>query len=324
MTARLHIAVDTTNLKGDWRGITRYVRAVFPRLSAREDVRLTMVNPGWFGYRVPRGADVVWHPANGTFFDSRAPSVVTIHDAVPFRFAADDEKKRANEQGPFLRSAAQAAAIIVDSQFTASEVTAFLGIEPARQNVISLGVTAPFTAGGRRGALPDGRPYLLHVGAHDPRKNVPTLIAAWQAAFPAAEVALAFTRKPDVLPPGAVVLDAPSDERLAEFYRGALMVAVPSLDEGFGLPLLEALGCGCAAIASRVAALPEVAAARRARGWTIRATSRLGATRCACWPRTNRCGVSSRAWRSNGPRCSRGIAARRKRSTCCGAAALQR
>jgi len=87
---RLHVAVDTTNLKGDWRGITRYVRALFPRLSARDDVRLTMVNPGWFGYRVPRSADVVWHPANGTFFDSRAPSVVTIHDAVPFRFAADD------------------------------------------------------------------------------------------------------------------------------------------------------------------------------------------------------------------------------------------
>ena len=84
MTARLHIAVDMTNLKGDWRGITRYVRAVLPRLSARDDVRLTKVNPGWFGYRVPRSADVVWHPANGTFFASRAPSVVTIHDAVPF------------------------------------------------------------------------------------------------------------------------------------------------------------------------------------------------------------------------------------------------
>jgi alpha-1,3-rhamnosyl/mannosyltransferase len=258
MTARLHIAVDMTNLKGDWRGITRYVRAVFPRLSARDDVRLTKVNPGWFGYRVPRSADVVWHPANGTFFDSRAPSVVTIHDAVPFRFAADDEKKRANEQGPFLRSAATAGAIIVDSQFTSREVGTFLGVTAERLNVVSLGVTAPFTAGGTRGRLRDGRPYVLHVGAHDPRKNVPTLIAAWQAAFPAAEVALAFTRKPGVLPPGAVVLDAPSDERLAEFYRGALMVAVPSLDEGFGLPLLEALGCGCAVVASRVAALPEV------------------------------------------------------------------
>jgi alpha-1,3-rhamnosyl/mannosyltransferase len=256
--ARLHVAVDTTNLKGDWRGITRYVRAVFPRLSARDDVRLTMVAPSWFGYRVPRSADVVWHPANGTFFDSRAPSVVTIHDAVPFRFAADDEKKRANEQGPFLRSAATAAAFIVDSQFTSTEVTTFLGISPERQTIVPLGVTEPFVPGRERGSLPDGRPYVLHVGAHDMRKNVPTLIAAWQRAFPAADVALAFTRKPDVLPPGAVVLDAPSDARLAAYYRGALLVAVPSLDEGFGLPLLEALGCGCAVVASRVAALPEV------------------------------------------------------------------
>ncbi len=106
--------------------------------------------------------------------------------------------------------------------------------------------------------VPDGRPYVLHVGAHDMRKNVGTLIAAWQAAFPTADTALAFTRAPDVLPPGALVVDAASDEGLASLYRGALFVAVPSLDEGFGLPLLEALACGTPAISSRVAALPEV------------------------------------------------------------------
>jgi len=98
----------------------------------------------------------------------------------------------------------------------------------------------------------------LHVGAHDMRKNVRTLIAAWQAAFPTADVALAFTRKPELVPPAAEVVDARSDEQLAAFYRGALFVAVPSIDEGFGLPLLEALACGAPAVASRAAALPEV------------------------------------------------------------------
>jgi glycosyltransferase involved in cell wall biosynthesis len=99
---------------------------------------------------------------------------------------------------------------------------------------------------------------VRHVGAHDARKNVATLIAAWQRAFPAADVALAFTRAPAVLPPGAVVAEAPGDDALAALYRGAHLVAVPSLDEGFGLPLLEALACGAPAAASRVAALPEV------------------------------------------------------------------
>jgi glycosyltransferase involved in cell wall biosynthesis len=99
---------------------------------------------------------------------------------------------------------------------------------------------------------------VLHVGAHDMRKNVRTLIAAWQAAFPTADTALAFTRKPDVLPPGSVVVNAPADAQLAQVYRGAAFVAVPSLDEGFGLPLLEALACGAPTIASHVAALPEV------------------------------------------------------------------
>jgi glycosyltransferase involved in cell wall biosynthesis len=138
------------------------------------------------------------------------------------------------------------------------EIALRLKVAPERIAVAPLGVTAPFTAGGERGVLPDGRPYVLHVGAHDMRKNVKLLIAAWQAAFPTADVALAFTHPPEVLPPAAVVLDARSDEQLAAYYRGALFVAVPSIDEGFGLPLLEALACGAPAVASRAAALPEV------------------------------------------------------------------
>jgi glycosyltransferase involved in cell wall biosynthesis len=140
----------------------------------------------------------------------------------------------------------------------AGEIALRLDVVPERIAVAPLGVTLPFAAGGAAHVLSDGRKYVLHVGAHDMRKNVRTLIAAWQAAFPTADVALAFTRAPDVLPPGAIVVDAPADEQLAKLYRGALFVAVPSLDEGFGLPLLEALACGVPVVASHVAALPEV------------------------------------------------------------------
>ena len=140
----------------------------------------------------------------------------------------------------------------------AGEIANRIGFDREHIVVAPLGVSAPFVANGERGVLPDGRPYVLHVGAHDMRKNIPTLVAAWQAAFPTADVALVFTQQPDVLPPGAVVIDAPADEDLARFYRGAMFVAVPSLDEGFGLPLLEALACGAPAVASHIAALPEV------------------------------------------------------------------
>jgi glycosyltransferase involved in cell wall biosynthesis len=269
------IAVDARFAVLDERGIGRYTRSLIGQFLAMPDVTLAFVAPGMFAPRgriakalgvdrravvaaVPPDASVLWSPSNGTDLPTELPCVTTVHDVVPFVFPADGARVREAEQGPLKRTAARAARIIADSQYMASEIATRLDVEPERIAVAPLGVTVPFTAAGERHALPDGRPYVLHVGAHDMRKNVRTLIAAWQAAFPTADTALAFTRKPDVLPPGAIVLDVPSDEDLARAYRGAHFVAVPSLDEGFGLPLLEALACGAPAIASHVAALPEV------------------------------------------------------------------
>jgi alpha-1,3-rhamnosyl/mannosyltransferase len=259
MSAALHVAVDARDLAHDRRGIARYVRAVLARFARRDDVVATLVRPGPFGQRAPRGTDVVWHPWNGTFFEARAPSVVTFHDAAPFRFPALDPAKRRNEQGPWLRSAATAGAFLANSHFTVAEVERFLGVPAARQTVTYLAVEHElFTPVGAARTLDDGRPYLLHVGAHDAHKNVGTLIAAWRTAFPSTEVALAFTRAPAVLPDGAVLAAAPTDAALAELYRGALAVAVPSTYEGFGLPLLEALACGAPAVASQLPSLLEV------------------------------------------------------------------
>jgi glycosyltransferase involved in cell wall biosynthesis len=271
----LHVAVDARFAVLDERGIGRYTRALAGQLLARPDVALSFVAPGLLAPRgriaktlgvergavvssVPADAAVLWSPSNGTDLATTARCVTTVHDVVPFTFAAEGFKVREREQAPLRRTAQRARTIIADSHYMAGEIALRLGVAPERIAVAPLGVTAPFVAGGARGSLPDGRQYVLHVGAHDMRKNVKALVTAWQAAFPTADVALAFTRKPEVLPPGAVVVDAPSDEDLAGFYRGALFVAVPSLDEGFGLPLLEALACGAPAIASRVAALPEV------------------------------------------------------------------
>jgi glycosyltransferase involved in cell wall biosynthesis len=102
------------------------------------------------------------------------------------------------------------------------------------------------------------RPYVLHVGAHDERKNTAVLIDAFAAAFPAGDVRLVFTRRPPVMPPRALVIDARDDETLVDLYRGATLVAVPSTYEGFGLPLLEAMASGAPVLAARAGALPEV------------------------------------------------------------------
>jgi glycosyltransferase involved in cell wall biosynthesis len=270
----LRLAVDARFAVLDDRGIGRYTRALLARFATAPGVRLSLVVPGLLAprrriaaaagvspdavvARVPADASVLWSPSNGTDLVANAPCVTTVHDVVPFAFPAADARVRMREESPLLRTATLAYRIIADSGFMAEQIAGRLGVRRERIVVVPLATGAPFAAAGARHALPDGRPYILHVGAHDERKNVGTLVAAWQQAFPAAEVALVFTRAPAVVPAGAVVASAPSDEDLAALYRGARLVAVPSLDEGFGLPLLEALACAAPVVASRAAALPE-------------------------------------------------------------------
>jgi alpha-1,3-rhamnosyl/mannosyltransferase len=273
----VHVAVDAHNLARDDRGIGRYARAVLSRALRADGFRWTFVVRDLFpkrarvaaalgadgvvvARRVPRDADVAWFPWNGIFLRTEVPAVATVHDAAPFAFPAAGARKRAAEQGPFLATAGTARRILVQSRFTADEVEHRLGVAPERIVVTPLAVDAAFAPG-----PPDGLPaalrerrYVLHIGAHDERKNTGTLTAAFARAFPDGEVALAFTRRPPSLPRGGVVVDAPDDHTLAALYRGAALVALPSTYEGFGFPLLEAMACGAPVLAARAGALPEV------------------------------------------------------------------
>jgi alpha-1,3-rhamnosyl/mannosyltransferase len=273
----MHVAVDAHNLIADTRGIGRYARAVLARAMREPGTRWTLVVRRFFPDRrglaaavggapfrvarsVPRDADVVWFPWNGTFLTTSVPAVATVHDCTPFAYPAPDERTRRTEQEPFRRTAATAARIMVQSGYTAGEVERWLHVAAERIVVTPLAADPVFSPGpaAELPALPAGRPYVLCVGAHDARKNTPTLCAAFARAFPAGDVSLAFTRAPRELPPHALVIDARDDATLVALYRGATVVAVPSISEGFGLPLLEALACGAPALASRTSALPEV------------------------------------------------------------------
>jgi alpha-1,3-rhamnosyl/mannosyltransferase len=188
------------------------------------------------------------------------PAVATVHDAAPFAFPSRNRRIRAIEQGPFLTTAARARRILVQSSFTAAEVERWLKFDAERIVVTPLAVD-PIFVPGSAGTLPSalrGRRYVLHVGAHDPRKNTATLVEAYERAFPLGDVTLAFTRKPPVLPRGAVVVQAPDDPALIALYRGAALVALPSTYEGFGFPMLEAMACGAPVLAADAGALPEI------------------------------------------------------------------
>jgi glycosyltransferase involved in cell wall biosynthesis len=180
-----------------------------------------------------------------------------------------------------IRRVAHAATrVIADSESARGDLVRLLRADERRVDVVPLGVDARFRppapadlerATRRLGLRP---PYLLFVGNLEPRKNLPGLIDAFRrvrASHPspprlvvAGKVAwksgplLEALAAPDLRDTVQVTgyVDA---EDLPALYGGAEAFVFPSFWEGFGLPVLEAMGCGTPVVVSRVAALPEVA-----------------------------------------------------------------
>ena len=211
-------------------------------------------------------------------------TAVTIHDLIPVSFP---EYTAGWGRGYALAFRAWAALlagratfVITDSEYSKTEVTRRLRIPPARVRVIPIGVGAEFHPDHRPEEIASvarrygiGDPYLLAVGNFLPHKNLVRLVEAY-AALPQAEAArvrlvLAGTprghgparpvsrdalARPGVILPGFV---APED--LPLLYAGATALVCPSLVEGFGLPVLEAMACGTPVVCARAGALPEVA-----------------------------------------------------------------
>jgi glycosyltransferase involved in cell wall biosynthesis len=115
------------------------------------------------------------------------------------------------------------------------------------------------------GARPEPRPYFLFVGTLEPRKNIGRLVEAWREVRKSCDVDLVLAgraRKDFTVlepEPGLRVLGAVEEDELPALYSGAIACLYPSLYEGFGLPVLEALQCGALVITSRDPAIQEVA-----------------------------------------------------------------
>ncbi|MGH9673359.1 MAG: glycosyltransferase family 4 protein [Bryobacteraceae bacterium] len=192
------------------------------------------------------------------------PTVVTFHDLFVLTEAYSTREFRRRFAAQARDAAEKADLIIAVSRFTAGQVEELLGVDPRRIRVISHGVRPAGPATAAR------EPMILFVGAVQTRKNVLRLVEAFEqmpagwrmvlagsAGFGAGEILSRIAASPratDIEIPGYV-----PDARLRELYRAASIFAFPSLDEGFGMPVLEAMAYGVPVVTSRRSALPEVA-----------------------------------------------------------------
>lgn len=264
----MRLGVDAFNLAADRRGMGRLVRQTLERLSALPNVEvLPILRAPAAGAVTPRDlrrlrVDAVWYPWNGMRFAPHAPAIVTINDPFAFTYPHRDPVARWREQSPIRRAIRKADALLTISNWGAAELRRLFGVRAERIRVVLPAVDPFWKPVPANGAAP----YVLFVAGPDARKNAAMLFEAYNAAFATGgpELVVAGTLSPS----DSARFDAmqarkrhvvPSDDELRALYSGALAVAVPSLAEGFGLPVIEAMACGAPVLASDATALPEAA-----------------------------------------------------------------
>jgi glycosyltransferase involved in cell wall biosynthesis len=228
-----------------------------------------------------RPPDVLFVPAHVMPLICRVPAVVTVHDLGYLHYPeAHRPFDRWYLDWTTRRHARLAARVIADSQATRSDLIRYYQANPDRMAVVYPGrdealhrVEEAESIAAVRARYGIGGDYLFYLGTLQPRKNLVRLVEAFahvRSQFPHMQLVLAgkkgwlyeelFARVLVLGLEGRVVFAGyVADEDKAALLSGATALVYPSLYEGFGLPVLEALACGTPVLTSNVSSLPEVA-----------------------------------------------------------------
>jgi glycosyltransferase involved in cell wall biosynthesis len=204
------------------------------------------------------------------------PQVITVHDLLPLRFPESSPRLRHYYRHVLPRLIRASEAVIVSSEATRADVRELCDASGTPVHVVYPGYdertfrrpsTERVDVVKRRFGLDE---YVLAVGEVRPYKNIPRLVQAISQVRPRGltlaiagastptDAALSASNGSPGEPRTVRFLGRPDDDTLAALYAGAEALVFPSLYEGFGIPPLEAMACGCPVVASRAGPMPEV------------------------------------------------------------------
>ena len=255
-------------------GIGRFARHVLAGLDYRP-IPLNS-NPAaafdsWSLTRALKGStarDIFFSPGYNAPLFCRAQLIFTIHDLIHIYSPESRKLKiRLYYASVVKRACARATRILTVSEFSRNQIVDWSGVSPEKVVNVGCGVDAAYVPEGQTYGL--SFPYLLTVSNRKPHKNEARILQAFAQADLDPQIHLVFTGRPTADLARAIeernlrarvdFVGAVPEEKLPSLYRGAKALIFPSLYEGFGLPILEAMACGIPVVTSNITAMPEVA-----------------------------------------------------------------
>jgi glycosyltransferase involved in cell wall biosynthesis len=250
-----------------WDGGPREQRFVWRRVGAPDPLWHALV-----ALRASRSCDAYLSTNSYlTAWGLRVPCAIVVFDLISFVEPQWAQPRAARiEKATIGRAVRRADRIVCISEATRGDLLTVHPEAAERARVVPLAAGAAFGADGPRAERE--RPYVLTVGTLEPRKNLELLIDAWASLPESArgdhELLIvgprgwqeeAILRRAGGRSGDVRVLGLTPDPELAALYRGCTLFAYPSLYEGFGLPVIEAMACGAPVVTSNASSLPEVA-----------------------------------------------------------------